>query len=42
MNITLEISPELRDKLAEHGLEMKPPKGGYRAIDLDDEEDDDF
>lgn len=33
---------EVRDKLAEHGLEMKPPKGGYRAIDLDDEEDDDF
>jgi len=33
---------EVRDKLGEHGLEMKPPKGGYRAIDLDDEEDDDF
>lgn len=34
---------EVRDKLAEHGLTIKPPKGGYRAIDLlDDEEDDDF
>lgn len=34
---------EVRDKLAEHGLELKPPKGGYRAIDtLDDDEDDDF
>ncbi len=31
---------EVRDKLAEHGIELKPPKGGYRAIDLlDDEED---
>lgn len=34
---------EVRDKLAEHGLELKPPKGGYRAIDtLDDDEDEDF
>ena len=34
---------EVRDKLHEHGLELKPPKGGYRAIDmLDDEDDDDF
>jgi DNA-directed RNA polymerase subunit alpha len=34
---------EVRDKLEEHGLELKPPKGGYRAIDLlDDEDDDDF
>ncbi|MDX2066138.1 MAG: DNA-directed RNA polymerase subunit alpha [Fimbriimonadaceae bacterium] len=33
---------EVRDKLAEHGLEMKPPKGGVRTIDLDDEEEDDF
>ncbi len=34
---------EVRDKLKEHGLELKPPKGGYRAIDLlDDDEDDDF
>ncbi|HEY0867144.1 MAG TPA: DNA-directed RNA polymerase subunit alpha [Fimbriimonas sp.] len=34
---------EVRDKLNEHGLELKPPKGGYRSIDtLDDEEDDDF
>jgi DNA-directed RNA polymerase subunit alpha len=34
---------EVRDKLAEHGLEMKPPKGGFRPLDtLDDEEDDDF
>jgi DNA-directed RNA polymerase subunit alpha len=31
---------EVRDKLAERGLELKPPKGGYRAIDtMDDEED---
>ncbi|HWD40224.1 MAG TPA: DNA-directed RNA polymerase subunit alpha [Fimbriimonas sp.] len=34
---------EVRDKLHEHGLELKPPKGGYRALDtLDDEDDDDF
>ncbi len=34
---------EVRDKLREHGLEMKPPKGGYRPLDaFDDEEDDDF
>lgn len=34
---------EVRDKLAEHGLELKPPKGGYRSIDtLDDEDDEDF
>jgi len=34
---------EVRDKLQEHGLELKPPKGGYRSIDsLDDDEDDDF
>jgi DNA-directed RNA polymerase subunit alpha len=34
---------EVRDKLVEHGLELKPPKGGYRAIDmLDDDDDDDF
>jgi DNA-directed RNA polymerase subunit alpha len=34
---------EVRDKLEEHGLELKPPKGGYRSIDsLDDEEDEDF
>lgn len=33
---------EVRDKLIEHGLELKPPKGGYRALDsLDDEDDDD-
>ncbi len=31
---------EVRDKLAERGLEMKPPKGGYRPIDLEDDEDD--
>lgn len=30
---------EVRDKLAEHGLQVKPPKGGYRVTDLlDDEE----
>ncbi|MBI5707093.1 MAG: DNA-directed RNA polymerase subunit alpha [Armatimonadetes bacterium] len=34
---------EVRDKLQEHGIELKPPKGGYRAIDLlDDEDDEDF
>jgi len=34
---------EVRDKLNEHGLELKPPKGGYRSLDtLDDDEDDDF
>jgi DNA-directed RNA polymerase subunit alpha len=34
---------EVRDKLQDHGLELKPPKGGYRAIDvLDDEDDEDF
>lgn len=36
---------EVRDKLKEHGLELKPPKGGIRAsIDLldDDEDDDEF
>lgn len=35
---------EVRDKLAEHGLELKPPKGGYRSsLDtLDDEDDEDF
>jgi DNA-directed RNA polymerase subunit alpha len=33
---------EVRDKLEEHGLELKPPKGGYRAIDLLDDDDDDF
>jgi DNA-directed RNA polymerase subunit alpha len=34
---------EVRDKLAEHGLEMKGPKGGVRMLDsLDDDEEDDF
>ncbi len=34
---------EVRDKLAENGLALRPPKGGYRAIDLlDDDEDEDF
>jgi DNA-directed RNA polymerase subunit alpha len=34
---------EVRDKLHEHGLELKPPKGGYRALDsFDDEDEDDF
>lgn len=31
---------EVRDKLQEHGLEMKPPKGGYRPVEFDDEDDD--
>lgn len=34
---------EVREKLAEHGLELKPPKGGYRSLDtLDDEDDEDY
>lgn len=35
---------EVRDKLEEHGLELKPPKGGFRsALDsFDDDDDDDF
>lgn len=34
---------EVRDKLVEHGLEMKPPKGGYRSLDsFDDEDDEDY
>jgi len=34
---------EVKEKLAEHGLTIKPPRGGARAIDLlDDEEDEDF
>ncbi|CAN5499317.1 DNA-directed RNA polymerase subunit alpha [soil metagenome] len=34
---------EVRDKLGEYGLELKPPKGGYRALDtLEDEDDEDF
>jgi DNA-directed RNA polymerase subunit alpha len=34
---------EVRDKLQEHGLELKPPKGGYRSLDaFDDEDDEDF
>ena len=33
---------EVRDKLAEHGLEMRPPKGGYRIENFDDDEEDEF
>jgi DNA-directed RNA polymerase subunit alpha len=34
---------EVRDKLQEHGLELKPPKGGYRSLDaFDDEDEEDF
>ncbi|MBS1716701.1 MAG: DNA-directed RNA polymerase subunit alpha [Armatimonadetes bacterium] len=33
---------EVRDKLREHGLELKPPKGGYRAVDLLDDDDEDY
>lgn len=33
---------EVRDKLGEHGLVLKPPKGGYRAIDLLDDDEEDF
>lgn len=32
---------EVRDRLQDHGLELRPPKGGYRAIDMLDDEDDD-
>ncbi len=32
---------EVRDKLAENGIELKPSKGGYRAIELMDDEFDD-
>lgn len=31
---------EVRDKLAEHGLSVRPPKAGYGSIDLLDDEDD--
>lgn len=31
---------EVRDKLAEHGLAIKPPKAGYRVELLDDDEED--
>lgn len=30
---------EVRDKLEEHGVELKPSKAGYVPIDLDDEDD---
>ncbi len=33
---------EVREKLTEHGIELKPPKGGYRAIDLMEEDEDEF
>lgn len=34
---------EVRDKLVEHGLELKPPKGGYRPVEaFDDEEEEDY
>lgn len=33
---------EVREKLAERGLELKPPKGGYRAVDMLDDEEEDF
>jgi len=33
---------EVRDKLEQHGLKIKPPKGGYRSIDLLDDDDEDF
>lgn len=33
---------EVRDKLGEHGLAIKPPKAGYRVELLDDEDDEDF
>ncbi|MBI1757471.1 MAG: DNA-directed RNA polymerase subunit alpha [Fimbriimonas ginsengisoli] len=34
---------EVRDKLHDHGLELKPPKGGYRPFEaFDDEDEEDF
>jgi DNA-directed RNA polymerase subunit alpha len=33
---------EVRDKLGEHGLEMKPPKAGYRPEITDEDDEDDF
>ena len=33
---------EVRDKLQEHGLELKPPKGGYRPLDAFDDDDEDY
>lgn len=33
---------EVRDKLAEHGLAIKPPKTGYRPVDFMDDDDEDF
>lgn len=31
---------EVRDKLAEHGIELKPAKGGFASVELLDDEDD--
>jgi DNA-directed RNA polymerase subunit alpha len=33
---------EVRDKLLEHDIELKPPKGGYRSIELMDDDEEDF
>jgi len=33
---------EVRDKLNQYGLQVKPPKGGYRAIDMLDDDEEDF
>ncbi len=33
---------EVRDKLGEHQLQIRPPKGGYRAVDLLDDDEEDF
>jgi DNA-directed RNA polymerase subunit alpha len=33
---------EVREKLSEHSLTLKPPKGGYRSIDLLDDDEEDF
>ncbi len=33
---------EVRDKLGEHGLVIKPPKAGYRSVDLLDDDEDDY
>lgn len=33
---------EVKEKLAQYGLKVKPPKAGYRAVDLLDDDEEDF
>ena len=40
--VVSQMPAEVRDKLDEHGIELKPPKGGFRSVDLLDDDDDDF